>query len=138
MKKENFSFSMVPNVPANAEFHFFYDDKITCKRKGKTEKVRYSGGNYSLSSAAQAAYKSIYGKDTNLCGPKYWLYNGKTLDEWREENLMTLELTKEDVKNLRYFFLDEDNRIEPYNIDNIVEKIENLWKEIKSDGGSNG
>lgn len=42
---------------------------------------------------------------------------------------MTLELTKEDVKNLRDFFTDMDNRIEPYNIDNIVEKIENLWKE---------
>ena len=42
---------------------------------------------------------------------------------------MTLELTKEDVKNLRDFFIDMDNRIEPYNIDNIVEKIENLWKE---------
>jgi hypothetical protein len=50
---------------------------------------------------------------------------------------MTLELTKEDVKNLRDFFIDMDNRIEPYNIDNIVEKIENLWKEIKSDGGTN-
>ena len=42
---------------------------------------------------------------------------------------MTLELTKEDVKNLRDFFIDMDNRIEHYNIDNIVEKIENLWKE---------
>ena len=48
---------------------------------------------------------------------------------------MTLELTKEDVKNLRDFFIDMDNKIEPYNIDNIVEKIENLWKEI---GGTNG
>jgi len=51
---------------------------------------------------------------------------------------MELELTKEDVKNLRDFFIDMDNRVEPYNIDNIVEKIENLWKEIKSTGGTNG
>lgn len=46
---------------------------------------------------------------------------------------MTLELTKEDVKNLKDFFIDMDNRVEPYNIDNIVEKVENLWKEIKDE-----
>lgn len=46
---------------------------------------------------------------------------------------MTLELTKEDVKNLKDFFIDMDNRVEPYNIDNIVEKVNNLWKEIKDE-----
>ena len=46
---------------------------------------------------------------------------------------MTLELTKEDVKNLKDFFIDMDNRVEPYNIDNIVEKVEELWKEIKDE-----
>ncbi len=46
---------------------------------------------------------------------------------------MTLELTKEDVKNLKDFFIDMDNKVEPYNIDNIVEKVENLWKEIKDE-----
>ena len=29
-------------------------------------------------------------------------------------------------------FIDMDNKIEPYNIDNIVEKIENLWKECEN------
>ena len=51
MRKEAFNFSMVPNIPANAEFHFYYDDKITCKRIGKTEKVRYNYGEHSFSSA---------------------------------------------------------------------------------------
>jgi len=46
---------------------------------------------------------------------------------------MILELTKEDVKNLKDFFIDMDNKVEPYNIDNIVEKVENLWKEIKDE-----
>lgn len=46
---------------------------------------------------------------------------------------MTLELTKEDVKNLKDFFIDMDNRVEPYYIDNIVEKVNNLWKEIKDE-----
>lgn len=46
---------------------------------------------------------------------------------------MILELTKEDVKNLKDFFIDMDNKVEPYNIDNIVEKVEKLWKEIKDE-----
>lgn len=46
---------------------------------------------------------------------------------------MTIELTKEDVKNLKDFFIDMDNRVEPYNIDNIIEKVNNLWKEIKDE-----
>lgn len=84
--RENFKFSMVPNVPANAEFFYLKDSTITCKRIGKSEKVRYNYGEYSLSAAAIAAYKSFYGKDTSLCGPEYWLYDGKTLNEWRVEN----------------------------------------------------
>lgn len=88
MKKEAFNFSMVPNIPANAEFHFYYDDKITCKRIGKTEKVRYNYGEHSLSSAAQAAYEKVYSEKDfrNLAGPKYWLYEGKSLNTWRVEN----------------------------------------------------
>lgn len=46
---------------------------------------------------------------------------------------MTLELTKEDVKNLKDFFIDMDNKVEPYNIDNIIKKVENLWKEIRDE-----
>ena len=84
--RENFKFNMVPNVPANAEFFYLKDSAVTCKRIGSSEKVRYNYGVHSLSSAAMAACKNLYGKDASLCGPEYWIYNGKTLNEWRVEN----------------------------------------------------
>ncbi len=140
MKKENFSFSMVPNVPANAEFHFHYDDKITCKRIGKSEKVRYNGGDYSLSSAAQAAYEKIFNSKASLAGPKYWLYEGKTLDAWRVENEQKktdkdihIEIQKMSDYFIRYYAekdIERGNSIENLNATAIFNYVHHILAQI--------
>lgn len=140
MKKKAFSFSMVPNIPANAEFHFLYDDKITCKRKGKSEEVSYGGGRYSLSSAAQAAYEKVYNRETSLAGPKYWLYEGKSLEAWRVENEQKktdkdihIEIQKMSDYFIRYYAekdIERGNSIENINATAIFNYVHHILAQI--------
>ena len=66
------------------ELHWADDEEITCKVVADNLRVEYGGEEHSLSrlTAHLKGWNSQYAK----VGP-YWLHQGKTLDEWRDEYL---------------------------------------------------
>ena len=79
-RAESFKFSMA-GVPEGATLEFSEDNSKKCiAGPSNTAKVEYEGKDRSLSGLAQ----EFTGK-SSLQGPKYWKYNGKTLDDLRKE-----------------------------------------------------
>ncbi len=74
-----FKFSSV-GIPVGAEVDWADDTSIKCKVVSD-RRVEYEGSEYALSKLT-ATLKG-WNVDYAQVGP-YWLYDGKTLDEWRE------------------------------------------------------
>ena len=78
-----FRFAMA-RMAIGDELHWADDEEITCKVVADNLRVEYGGEEHSLSrlTAHLKGWNSRYAQ----VGP-YWLHQGKTLDEWRDEYL---------------------------------------------------
>ena len=82
-KKANFTFDLI-NVPIGAELIFTEDHTITCEVV-TSKKVKFDNTITSLSAAAVKAFELINKPKKSLQGPLFWEYNGKTLNDLRNE-----------------------------------------------------
>ena len=82
-RRAAFNFSMV-GLPPGTVLHSVFDDNITCVVK-MDRRVEFRGKETSLSSAAlEVAHEQGLGW-SQIAGPDYWKYEGKTLSELRDE-----------------------------------------------------
>lgn len=82
-KAPPFRFSMIGLKPG-AELRSVFDDAITCTVKDD-RRVLFRGQDDSISGAALKVAAEKGYKWRQIGGPDYWLYNGRTLSEWRNE-----------------------------------------------------
>jgi len=78
-KAENFSFEKC-NIPIGAILNYANDPTITCTVVDN-RMIEYKGKKMYLTGLA----KLLLGKRSGICGPRYFTYNGKRLDEIRHE-----------------------------------------------------
>jgi T5orf172 domain len=84
-----FNFPMVGLGPGTV-LQSVFDDTITCTVKGDRW-VEFRGQEHSLSSAAlEIAHEKGLGW-SQIAGPDYWKYDGRTLSELRDEKATTQE-----------------------------------------------
>lgn len=82
-RRSNFNFAMV-GVKPGAELVSAFDEKLIC-RVVDEKKVEFAGQVMSLSAAAKAAAHKTGRMWKAVQGPAFWLHQGKSLDELREE-----------------------------------------------------
>lgn len=75
-RNENFSFEKC-NIPVGAFLDYIYDENIKCKVV-TDRKVEYNGQTMYLTGLA----KLLLNRKTGVCGPSYFKYNGKYLNEY--------------------------------------------------------
>ena len=83
-RRPSFKFSML-NIPIGSELKFIYDEDIICISKDNKRTVEYEGKDYSLSGLASYLLmtKHDWKIGTNVAGPRYFTYQGKTLSDIR-------------------------------------------------------
>jgi hypothetical protein len=81
--RPNFRFSMV-NIPVGATLHFAKDESITATVVDD-KKINFHGSETSLSRAALEIVHSLGYTWTQIAGPQWWLYDGMTLSELRNQ-----------------------------------------------------
>jgi len=77
-RRENFNFKSL-KIPIGSKLTFIYDEALICTVVSDKNSVEFQGKNMSVAAAAQRAYKKTY----RLNGTLYWMYKGKTIDEYR-------------------------------------------------------
>ncbi len=82
-RRSRFDFESV-GIPAGAELTSVFDDAITCT-VASASKVMFRGDLTSLSRAGLIVAHEKGFQWKALQGPAYWKYQGKTLDEHRQE-----------------------------------------------------
>lgn len=75
-RNENFSFEKC-NIPVGAVLDYIYDEHIKCTVV-TDRKVEYNGQTMYLTGLA----KLLLNRKTGVCGPAYFKYNGKYLNEY--------------------------------------------------------
>lgn len=80
-----FRFEMVGITPG-AQLHFKFDAAKTCEVV-TDNKVNLEGKVMSLSAAARQLLQAMGRKAASARGPDYWLYEGKSLTDWRNEKV---------------------------------------------------
>lgn len=75
-RNENFSFTKC-NIPVGAELEYVYNRDIKCYVVDD-RKIKYNGEIMYTTTLA----KMLLGKKTGINGPSYFMYNGKSLDEY--------------------------------------------------------
>ncbi|MDR0315023.1 MAG: GIY-YIG nuclease family protein [Oscillospiraceae bacterium] len=85
IRRPPFRFDMV-GIPEGAELTFIYDEGCVCTVAPTGNKVIYCGKSYSLSRLAGKLLveKRNWSSADFAQGPLYFLYDGKTLSEWRK------------------------------------------------------
>ena len=81
--RPNFRFSMV-NISVGATLHFAKDESITATVVDD-KKINFRGTETSLSRAALEIVHSLGYTWTQIAGPQWWLYDGMTLSELRNQ-----------------------------------------------------
>jgi hypothetical protein len=81
--RPNFRFSMV-NIPVGATLYFAKDESITAAVVSD-RKINFRGTETSLSRAALEIVHSLGYSWTQIAGPQWWLYEGMTLSELRNQ-----------------------------------------------------
>jgi hypothetical protein len=81
--RPNFKFSMV-NIPVGALLSFAKDESITATVVDD-RKINFRGVETSLSRAALEVVHSLGYTWTQIAGPQWWLYEGMTLSELRNQ-----------------------------------------------------
>ena len=81
--RPNFRFSMV-NIPVGATLYFAKDESITATVVSD-RKINFRGSETSLSRAALQIVHSLGYTWTQIAGPQWWLYEGMTLSELRNQ-----------------------------------------------------
>jgi hypothetical protein len=81
--RPNFRFSMV-NIPIGAVLHFAKDESITAT-VADDRKINFQGTKTSLSKAALEIVHSLGYTWTQIAGPQWWLFEGMTLSELRNQ-----------------------------------------------------
>ena len=81
--RPNFRFSMV-NIPIGATLNFAKDESITATVVDD-KKINFRGTETSLSRAALQIVHSLGYTWTQIAGPQWWLYDGMTLSELRNQ-----------------------------------------------------
>lgn len=78
-RRENFNFKKM-QIPIGSTLTFVYDETITCTVL-VNNRVEFRDQELSMSEAARIAYEKPY----PVSGSLYWIYQDKTLDEYRKE-----------------------------------------------------
>ncbi len=81
--RPNFRFSMV-NIPIGATLYFAKDESITAT-VASDRKINFRGTETSLSKAALQIIHSLGYNWSQIAGPQWWLYDGMTLSELRNQ-----------------------------------------------------
>lgn len=84
-RRDNFRFSMVPNLKTGSVLQSYRSPDFTCTVHDD-KNVMYDGEVMALSEAAKRVNIAQGYKAKNQSGPRFWTYQGKTLDALREEN----------------------------------------------------
>lgn len=84
-RRDNFRFNMVPDLKPGTVLHSYRSPDFTCTVHDD-KNVTYEGEVMALSEAAKRVNLAQGYKAKNQSGPRFWTYNGKTLDALREEN----------------------------------------------------
>ncbi len=77
-----FKFSMV-DIPPGETLTYFYDSSITAVVHDDKNKIRFEGKETTTSAAAKIILERQGGGDRSVAGPRYWKYDGETLNERR-------------------------------------------------------
>ena len=81
-KRKNFSFKML-GIPVGEELIFFKDDSEKCIVHDDKNNVEY-GPNGEITTLSSLGAKLLnWNSSASVQGPKYFLYNGETLYDWR-------------------------------------------------------
>ena len=81
IRRSNFNFNLV-KIPIGEELTFTRNNEIKCEVVSN-KKVKYNDTVMSLTAAAIKAFESIGKPKKSLQGPLFWEYDGKTLDDLR-------------------------------------------------------
>jgi hypothetical protein len=81
--RKRFNFEMI-NIPPKTTLHFAKDSTITCEVYNDTQ-IKFRDKITSLSDAAFTVLTEMGYDWTAVQGPRWWLYNGKSVSDLRDE-----------------------------------------------------
>jgi len=81
--RKRFNFEMI-NIPPKTILHFAKDSMITCEVYNDTQ-IKFRDKITSLSDAAFTVLTEMGYDWTAVQGPRWWLYNGKSVSDLRDE-----------------------------------------------------